>query len=45
MGLIHSFAIIPGVSRSGITMTMKLFLEWKRVNTAKYSFLFGIPAI
>ena len=45
IGLGQSFAIIPGVSRSGITITMALLLGWKRVDAAKFSFLLGIPAI
>ena len=45
IGLAQAFAIIPGFSRSGITITMALFLGWKRVEAAKYSFLLGIPAI
>ena len=45
IGLAQSFAIIPGVSRSGITMTMALLLGWKKVDAAKFSFLLGIPAI
>ena len=45
IGLAQSFAIIPGVSRSGITITMALLLGWERVDAAKFSFLLGIPAI
>tara|TARA_Y100000589_G_scaffold124374_1_gene118628 strand:+ start:325 stop:1128 length:804 start_codon:yes stop_codon:yes gene_type:complete len=45
IGLAQSFAIIPGFSRSGITITMALLLGWKRVDAAKFSFLLGIPAI
>ena len=45
IGLGQSFAIIPGVSRSGITITIALLLGWKRVDAAKFSFLLGIPAI
>ena len=45
VGLAQSFAIIPGVSRSGITITMALLLGWERVDAAKFSFLLGIPAI
>ncbi len=45
IGIAQSFAIIPGVSRSGITITMALLLGWKRVDAAKFSFLLGIPAI
>jgi len=45
IGLAQSLAIIPGVSRSGITITLALLLGWKRVDAAKFSFLLGIPAI
>ena len=45
IGLAQSFAIFPGVSRSGITITIALLLGWNRVDAAKYSFLLGIPAI
>jgi len=45
IGLAQSFAIIPGVSRSGITITTALLLGWKKVDAAKFSFLLGIPVI
>jgi len=45
IGLAQSFAIIPGVSRSGITISIALLLGWKRIDAAKFSFLLGIPAI
>ncbi len=45
IGLGQAFAIIPGVSRSGITISIALFLGWERKDAAKYSFLLGIPAI
>ena len=45
IGLAQSFAIIPGVSRSGITITIALLIGWRRVDAAKFSFLLGIPAI
>ena len=45
IGLAQSFAIIPGISRSGITITIALLLGWKRIDAAKFSFLLGIPAI
>jgi len=45
IGLAQSLAIIPGVSRSGITITVALLLGWKRVDAAKFSFMLGIPAI
>ena len=45
IGLAQSFAIVPGVSRSGITITIALLLGWKRIDAVKYSFMLGIPAI
>ena len=45
IGLAQSFAIVPGVSRSGITITIALLLGWKRQDAARFSFLLGIPAI
>ena len=38
-------ALIPGVSRSGSTLTAALFLGLKREEAARYSFLLGLPAI
>tara|TARA_Y100001978_G_scaffold115748_1_gene103183 strand:+ start:246 stop:1049 length:804 start_codon:yes stop_codon:yes gene_type:complete len=45
IGLAQAFAIVPGVSRSGITITIALLLGWNRVDATKYSLLLGIPAI
>ena len=45
MGLAQTLAIIPGVSRSGSTLTAGLFLEMDRATAARFSFLLGIPAI
>ena len=45
MGLAQTLAIIPGVSRSGSTLTAGLFLEMVRATAARFSFLLGIPAI
>ena len=45
MGLAQSLALIPGVSRSGSTITAGLFLNLKRDTAARFSFLLGIPAI
>jgi len=45
IGLSQSFAIIPGVSRSGITISTALVSGWERGDAAKFSFLLGIPAI
>jgi undecaprenyl-diphosphatase len=38
-------ALIPGVSRSGSTLTAALFLGMERDEAARFSFLLGIPAI
>jgi undecaprenyl-diphosphatase len=37
-------AAIPGVSRSGITMTAARFMDFKRIDAARFSFLLGMPA-
>lgn len=45
MGLAQSLALVPGVSRSGSTITAGLFLGLERETAARFSFLLGIPAI
>lgn len=45
MGLAQAIAIIPGVSRSGSTLTAGLFINLERATAARFSFLLGIPAI
>ena len=45
IGLSQAFAIFPGVSRSGITISAALLSGWERDDAAKFSFLLGIPAI
>lgn len=45
MGIAQSLALIPGVSRSGSTMTAGLFMNLERSTAARFSFLLGIPAI
>ncbi|MEZ0224443.1 MAG: undecaprenyl-diphosphate phosphatase [Alphaproteobacteria bacterium] len=37
-------AMMPGVSRSGITMTTARFMDFKRLDAARFSFLLGMPA-
>jgi undecaprenyl-diphosphatase len=44
-GLAQSLALIPGVSRSGGTITAGLFLGYTRPAAARYSFLLAIPAV
>ncbi len=45
VGLSQAFAIIPGVSRSGSTITAGLALGFKREDIAKFSFLMSLPII
>jgi undecaprenyl-diphosphatase len=45
IGLSQSFAIMPGVSRSGITMTTGLFMGFNRRSAAHFSFLMSTPII
>ena len=44
-GLAQAMALIPGVSRSGGTITMGLFLGYTRAAAARYSFLLAVPAV
>lgn len=45
VGIAQALAIIPGVSRSGSTITAGLFNNLDRATAARFSFLLGIPAI
>ena len=45
MGLAQALALMPGVSRSGATITAGLFMGLERATAARFSFLLGIPAI
>lgn len=45
LGLSQAVAIIPGVSRSGATITAGLFQGFKREDAARFSFLMSIPII
>ena len=45
MGVAQTMALVPGVSRSGSTLTAGLFLGLDRVAATRFSFLLGIPAI
>ena len=45
IGFFQVFALIPGVSRSGIIMTAARMLNFKREDSAKISFLLSIPAL
>lgn len=43
VGLVQALALIPGTSRSGITMTAALVLGFDRNSAARFSFLLAIP--
>lgn len=45
IGSAQVLALVPGVSRSGATITTSLFLGIKRSDAARFSFLLGLPAI
>ncbi len=45
IGFFQILALIPGVSRAGITMTASRFLKFNRVDSGKISFLLSIPAL
>ena len=45
MGLAQACALVPGVSRSGSTITAGLFLGFDRESAARYSFLLSVPAV
>ena len=45
MGCAQALALVPGVSRSGITMTAGRFLGFTRADAARFSFLLGTPAM
>ena len=45
IGLAQALAPIPGVSRSGVTITAALLLNMSRQDAARFSFLLSIPVI
>jgi undecaprenyl-diphosphatase len=45
IGLFQVLSLMPGVSRSGISITAARFLKFKRVDSAKISFLLSVPTL
>lgn len=45
IGLFQVMSLVPGVSRSGITITAARILKFNRVDSSKISFLLSIPAL
>ena len=45
VGIAQAFALIPGSSRSGTTITAGLFLGFTRAAAARFSFLLSVPAV
>lgn len=45
IGLAQCLALVPGVSRSGITITAALFLGFSRETAARFSFLLSLPIV
>ena len=45
MGLVQCIALVPGISRSGATISAGLFRGFDRLSVVKLSFFLGIPAL
>jgi undecaprenyl-diphosphatase len=45
IGFAQALALVPGVSRSGATISAGLFLDFDRTAAARYSFLLSVPAV
>jgi len=45
IGVAQAIALMPGTSRSGVTLTAGLFRGFQRADAARFSFLLGIPLI
>jgi len=45
IGIFQGLALLPGISRSGVTIASALAIGWKREYAFKFSFLLSIPAV
>lgn len=45
IGLAQALALVPGTSRSGVTITAAMALGFKRTDAARFSFLLAVPVI
>ncbi len=45
IGIFHAISLIPGVSRSGVAITLARFLGFNKIDAAKISFLLSIPTL
>jgi len=45
IGAAQAFALVPGASRSGVTMTAARYFGWRREEAARFSMLLAIPTI
>lgn len=45
VGLFQGFAVMPGLSRSGMTISSAMFMGLKRFDAARFSFILSIPII
>lgn len=45
IGLVQAAALLPGISRSGATITAGIFRNFNRTSAARFSFLLSLPAV
>ncbi len=45
VGLAQTIALLPGISRSGVTMSAGLAFGWSRIKAARFSFMLMLPAV